>query len=98
LTGIKENALADLTPAQADIVMRLLARVSEASYRRGAQQGATLLQNYPERLPTCLAQWRFDSNEDQSPWLGDRHRTEPARQRLDCEYGGLLWHVGLAKT
>jgi hypothetical protein len=94
LAGIKEDALAGLTPAQKRIVLLLLARVSEASYRRGAQQGAHIQAHRPKLLPDCLATWRYSIHADQSPWL-DARRTEPAMQRLECEYRALLRHVGL---
>jgi hypothetical protein len=94
-TGIKEDALSELTPKQQDVVLRLLARISEASYRRGAQQGAHIHEHRPHRLPKCLGAWRYDINEDLSPWLDEPHRTEPAPQRLDTEYWYLLRYVGL---
>jgi hypothetical protein len=92
--GIEEDALAGLTAAQQRVVLVLLARVSEASYRRGAQQGAHIQAHRPERLPDCLATWRYNIHADQSPWLDDI-RTEPAMQRLESEYRALLRYAGL---
>ena len=52
------------------MIIKLLARVAERSYRRGAQQGITLAARHPERMPDLLCNWRYDYSTDLAPWLG----------------------------
>lgn len=88
--GISERALADLTAAQRRVVVKLLARVSERSYRRGAQQGITFQRNRPHTLPDDIGlhDWRYGTSTDEAPWLDMRH-VESAMERLFVENPGL---------
>jgi hypothetical protein len=92
--GIRDDALAQLDKRTRDIVIRLLARVAELSYRRGAQQGAYLAENHPQRLPKDMSHWRYSSRSlDRAPWLdGDFRQT--SIDRLFTENGGLR-RIGL---
>lgn len=95
--GIKERALADLSASEKRAVLNLLSRISEASYRRGAQQGVTFQERCPEHLPKSLWSWRYERSLDKAPPLDGRPMSflETSRDRLFCEYWSALRHVGL---
>src|SRR3546814_16328866 len=65
-----------------------MSRVAGRSYRRGAQQGATIALNRPGDLPASLHDWRYGAGADASPWL-DGNATESSLGRLLAENGGL---------
>jgi len=92
--GIRDDALAHLTPKDKALVLRLLARVSEQSYRRGAQQGATIKDIRPGSLPTDLGAWRYGQSLDKAPGV-DGFNCEGAEWRLQAECGSALDRVGL---
>jgi hypothetical protein len=94
MAHLPDGALASLTDQQKHVVLTLLARVSEASYRRGAQHGAFIERNRPGDLPRDLWRWRYEVHQDRSPWL-DRDHTEPASDRLSCEYYLALRDIAL---
>jgi hypothetical protein len=73
-------------------VLKLMARVAEQAYRRGAQQGAGLAQRPSFRAD--LGEWRYTPSLDLSPWL-DRPRLTTSLERLDGECGEGLRRIGL---
>src|SRR5437868_2446054 len=81
--GLRENEFDDLDSRTKSKLVRLMARISEQSYRRGYQHGAL-----PDRTmdPSIL---RFERSLDKSPWT-DSTQSTSADCRLFCEYGVLL--------
>jgi|SRR5690625_1754169 len=74
---------------------RLIARIAERSYRRGAQQGACLVGN-PDAVPIDkLHDWRYRISLDLSPPLDGRLRRR-SLELLDQEQWD-LWKIGLGE-
>ena len=65
---------------------RLMARIAEAAYRRGAQHGAYLQEN--DGIARDLVKWRFNRNLDAAPWL-DGSNGQTSVDRLHMEHGVL---------
>ena len=84
LDGIDEELLRSLSDAQRLTILTVLARVSERSYRRGVQQGATIAKNRPGDLPADLHEWRYGVSLDISPWA-DAPRAQTSIGRLFTE-------------
>jgi hypothetical protein len=84
-TGINEGTFKSLTERQRKALVKIMARIAERSYRRGAQQGAHVAQNRPQCLPPSLADWRYDNSLDRSPWLDWKRKPEPSTCRLFTE-------------
>ena len=70
---------------------RLLARVAERSYRRGAQQGAEMSKR--GEIGVKIHDWRYGPSLDRAPWLHGV-RVETSLARLDME-NGCLRDIGL---
>lgn len=87
-----------MAPADAETLLRVMARFSEASYRRGAQQGAAFCGYHG----TELAKWRHNLPLHVSPMLdmrdglpfitGERRR---ATETLGVEYADSLNRIGV---
>jgi hypothetical protein len=76
-------------------ILTLLARVSEASFRRGFQQGY-LAGSENKKLAIAPYKLRFGGfSLDRSPWPHNGRRLETSLERLECEHWGALAHVGL---
>src|SRR3546814_12642073 len=88
LADLDIDPLDTLTTAQRRVLAVIMSRVAERSYRRGAQQGATIALNRPGDLPASLHDWRYGEGADASPWL-DGNATESSLGRLLAENGGL---------
>ena len=73
-------------------MLKLMARVAEQAYRRGAQQGAGLARKLWFRAD--LGQWRYEPSLDLLPWL-DSPRMTTSLERLDGECGEELRRIGL---
>ena len=65
-------------------ILKLMARVAEQVYHRGAQQGAGLAQRPCFRAN--LGEWRYETSLDLSPWV-DTPRMTTSLERLDGECG-----------
>jgi len=94
MAHLPDGVLAGLTREQKQAVVKLMARISEASYRRGAQQGVTFQRDRAADLPISMASWRYDTRQDISPWL-DSNMVENAEDRLMREYRPALREAGL---
>lgn len=62
-------------------LVKLIARIAEQAYRRGAQHGATLAMEAPHLLPRDFYSWRHVNDLDRSPSL-DSPRVEASVERL----------------
>jgi hypothetical protein len=87
MRGIPANAFAALDARTARYLVKVMARVAERAYRRGAQQGVHIARNRPQDLPKDLADWRYGRSADSSPGL-DGGFTTTAVKRLEMESGG----------
>lgn len=85
------QCLASLSDRQRAVLVTLMARVSERSYRRGVQQGATF-EAEGDRLRPELLEWRYTTTTDASPFA-DSNQMETALERLHIENKGLA-HLG----
>lgn len=74
-------------------LLKLLARVSEASYRRGLQQGRVF--EAAGAFKVDPGTWRYERSLDSSPWGEANKKCMTAIEGLDCEYGASLRDVGL---
>lgn len=89
--GWKMNELNEwnLTEEQKYKLLKLIARISERSYRRGAQQGIVLSQSnliLPE-IMDFLCNWRYENDLDTSPGLrGDLWSSLDVLQREENLY------------
>ena len=97
--GIPDNALAHLSDDDQRIILTLLARVSEKSYRRGFQQGHEVPKRNPDRFPPSLFDWRYGADlsfapPPELPYRKDSYR-QTAANRMDTEASGALQRVGL---
>lgn len=86
--GIPEDLFSGMSDQQKDDVAKLMARISERSYRRGFQQGVTIATKRPADLPRDLHGWRYRASTDKSPWADSEH-VEPSVDRLFGENDGL---------
>jgi hypothetical protein len=83
--GLKEDAFAHLSERDRKRLVRLMARISEKSYRRGVQHGALLTGGISKDK---IAKWRFDASLDSSPWVGSP-MIQKSTERLFMEAGVL---------
>jgi hypothetical protein len=90
--GLHYGEFAHLTERDRRKLSRLMARVAEKAYRRGAQHGAQMALD--GTLARDLARVRFESNLDRSPWLDDPGQWDHAEDRLHMENAELR-QVGL---
>jgi hypothetical protein len=90
--GFRDGRFLSLSKRDQRDVLKLMARVAEQAYRRGAQQGAGLAHRPSFRAD--LGEWRYKPSLDLSPWL-DRPRMTTSLERLDGECGEDLRRIGL---
>ncbi len=83
--GFRAGAFSHLSPHDRAQLLRLMARIAEQAYRRGAYQSAKLAESDDDLMPKDIYGWRHDMPLDTSPWLDDA-TVEPAIKRLfaDC--------------
>jgi hypothetical protein len=80
--GLQHREFMGLPKAVRRQLLRLIARVSEKSYRRGFQQGAT----FGDRCVYPLADFRFNKPLDLSPATDRRNYGFTAIERVLMEY------------
>lgn len=90
--GFRDRRFLSLSERDKQDMLKLMARVAEQAYRRGAQQGAGLARRPWFRAD--LGQWRYEPSLDLSPWL-DSPRMTTSLERLDGECGEELRRIGL---
>lgn len=91
--GFHSNELDFLPKPTKRKILRLIARISERSYRRGVQQALVLKEDnniLPEILD-CLWKWRYKKNIDTS--YGLRGNKSTSLERLEMEEN--LHDIGL---
>lgn len=81
--GLRHGEFDHLTDGDRGKLLRLMARLAEKSYRRGAQQGAVL--GAEGVIAHDLHAWRYERSLDRCPWLDDPQHTETALDRLLIE-------------
>jgi hypothetical protein len=89
--GFRDQRFLSLSGRDKRDILKLMARVAEQAYRRGAQQGAGLVQRPCFRAD--LGAWRYRPSLDLSPWV-DSPRTTTSLERLDGECGDELRRIG----
>ena len=89
--GFRDRRFLSLSERDKRDILKLMARVAEQAYRRGAQQGAGLAQRPCFRAD--LGDWRYKPSLDLSPWL-DSPRMTTSLERLDGECGEELRRIG----
>lgn len=80
---LPRKCFADLTPRQKSRVLRLVAQVSEKSYRRGLQHGVVL--SAEKAIVKDVAIFRYTPAMDKSP-DADGFRTLTSVERVQQEY------------
>ncbi|PKO84923.1 MAG: hypothetical protein CVU17_01740 [Betaproteobacteria bacterium HGW-Betaproteobacteria-11] len=90
--GLREGVFRDLHPDHRRHLLTLMARIGEASYRRGFQQADEA--NHAGRE---LHSWRFSTSLDRAPSPQQRWETT-SLQRLKMEHGGPLFDVGFVEA
>lgn len=99
--GIQDGILEGLSEREKKAVLKLMARISEASYRRGFQQGAKFSKDDAVGEQSDIAEWRYGHQLDMAPThkeiLGPKRKTpwQDAAWRLDAEFGMNLADIGL---
>ena len=91
--GFRDGRFLSLSARDKRDVLKLMARIAEQAYRRGAQQGAGLAQRLFFRAD--LGEWRYQPSLDLSPWV-DSPRMTTSLERLDGECGEVLRRIGLS--
>ena len=92
--GFRDQRFLSLSERDKRDILKLMARVAEQAYRRGAQQGAGLAGKPSFRGD--LWEWRYRPSLDLSPWV-DHPTTTTSLDRLDVECGEQLRELGLVK-
>jgi len=82
--GFEAGAFSHLSPHDRIRLVRLMARIAEQAYRRGAYQSAKLAKSGEDLLPKDIYRWRHGLSLDKSPWLDDA-TVESADKRLFAE-------------
>ena len=92
--NIRLDLSGKLTEREQNSLLRFMARLSEASYRRGLQQGKTFADAGAFTADPYVV--RYERSLDASPW-GENARHSPwtAQDRLWMEYRASLIDVGL---
>lgn len=90
--GFRDRRFLSLSERDKRDILKLMARVAEQAYRRGAQQGAGLAQRPCFRAD--LGEWRYKPSLDLCPWL-DNPRMTTSLERLDGECGEELRRIGM---
>jgi len=85
--GLRDAEFRHLSERDRKKLVRLMARIAEQSYRRGAQQGAYVRAHRAHALRDDLGAWRY-SDLDVAPYL-DSPAAERSISRLFCECGEL---------
>lgn len=88
--GLDLGFMRNLSDEDRGTLARLMARIGERHYRRGFQQGATLQQSDQSMQPEALADWRYGTSTDFSPWGDAPGRAETSLGRLHTENRALL--------
>lgn len=95
--GMKQNELDDLPKGVKKKLIRLMARISEASYRRGFQQGVVFKEERPKTITNDLWKWRFEQSLDKAKGGDGFNGVLKSQERLFLEYGELreigLWDI-----
>lgn len=93
------DTIDNMRSTDADTLLKVIARISEASYRRGVQQGA-MFSGYGG---ANLCKWRYYPPLSVSPMLDMRDgapfvtgERRPSAQTLDIEYWRDLHRIGLS--
>lgn len=82
--GLKEGEFASLPEPTRNKLVRLMSRISEASFRRGFQHGCVQTKKGAVKGdPSVL---RFGRSLDKSPWAETASGGLSAKERLFCEY------------
>lgn len=87
--GIELDAFDHLSAADKAKLLRLMARVAEKAYRRGAQQGLVYAEQHPSASHADLVDWRYGASLDVSPALLHKGERERSVDRLLMEAPGL---------
>jgi hypothetical protein len=91
--GFRDGRFVSVAERDRRDLLKLMARVAEQAYRRGAQQGAGLAHRPSFRAD--LGAWRYTPPLDLSPWI-DSPRVTTSLERLEAECGEDLRRVGLS--
>lgn len=87
--GLSHGEFSHLSDTDRRKLSRLMARIAEKAYRRGAQHGAQMaLDGTLARDPATV---RFTSSLDRSPWLDDPGQWDHAEVRLHMENPALRY-------
>ena len=92
--GIPDWAFGDLDPKTKKHLIKILARVAERAYRRGAQQGVHFARTKPQVLPQCMHDWRYCTSVDNSIGLDGFKTTSEARLFMETD----LYRLGLSPS
>ena len=98
--GLRENEFANLDPAVRHKLMRFIARIAEASFRRGLQHGDYFARQGRALLISPAMLRRDDRYPyDQAPWIdskpiGRQVMGTSSLARLGMEHGGALFSLG----
>lgn len=91
--GLHLEEFNDLPEKTRKQLVRLISRISEASFRRGFQHGCVQTKNGSVQIDPAIL--RFKRSLDVSPWAESASGGMSAIDRLQCEYG-VLSQLGLA--
>jgi hypothetical protein len=91
--GFRDGRFVSVAERDRRDLLKLMARVAEQAYRRGAQQGAGLAQRPSFRAD--LGAWRYTPALDLSPWI-DSPRVTTSLERLEAECGEGLRRLGFS--
>lgn len=90
---IEDGALSHLSDKDKKLIIKLMARASERSFRRGFQQGVYKSTGCNTMFGKDLSKWRYGRVTDISPWP-DSKVVENSIDRLYIENVGLN-NIGL---
>ncbi len=91
--GFRDGRFVSVAERDRRDLLKLMARVTEQAYRRGAQQGAGLAHRPSFRAD--LGAWRYTPALDLSPWI-DSPRMTTSLERLEAECGDGLRRLGFS--
>ncbi|MFO1155178.1 MAG: hypothetical protein U1E42_16175 [Rhodospirillales bacterium] len=91
--GFRDGRFVSVAERDRRDLLKLMARVAEQAYRRGAQQGAGLADRPSFRAD--LGAWRYTPALDLSPWI-DSPRVTTSLERLEAECGEDLRRLGFS--
>jgi hypothetical protein len=95
--GLREWDFADLPPIRRKKLLNLMARISEASFRRGLQHGEYFTLK-GRKLWVSTSKLRFDLSLDNSPCADDKGFKPTSLERLNFEYGSTLSALGFREV